>query len=270
MIVDKYNQRVEKSNSLLCVGLDPEFEKLPQQFKDKEFPQFEFNKWIIDQTVEFVSVFKPNIAFYEARGDQGIKELKMTMEYLQKNYADIFTICDAKRADIGNTNQGYVTAIFDWLGFDAITLQPYLGKEALKPFLERKDKVSVILCRTSNPGAGELQDLVVQTRGLPIWQIVAEKVREEWNYNQNCMLVVGATYPEEMKTIRSMVGDITFLVPGVGAQGGDVEATVKAGLNSEKKGMIINSSRGIIFAENPAAEAKKLRDEINKFRTASS
>lgn len=264
MIEEKYNKRAEKINSLLCVGLDPDFGKLPANFKTMEFPQFEFNKWIIDETAEFAAAFKPNMAFYEARGEQGIKELKMTMDYLRNHHGDIFTICDAKRADIGNTNNGYVTAIFDYFGFDAVTLHPYLGKEALKPFLDRKDKVSIILCRTSNPGAGELQDLL--TNEQPLWQIVAEKVSKEWNYNHNCMLVIGATYPEELKAVRSIVGEMTLLVPGVGAQGGDVEATVKAGLNSLKLGMIINSSRGIIFAENPKEEAKKLRDEINKYR----
>ncbi len=267
---EKYNTRAEKFNSLVCVGLDSEFEKLPAQFKEKEFPQFEFNKYIIDQTAEFAAAFKPNSAFYEARGEKGWKELKMTMDYLSLSYPDIFTICDAKRADIGNTNNGYVKAIFDELKFDAITLHPYLGKEALKPFLDRSDKISIILCRTSNPGAGEIQDLnVAQAPGLlpkTIWQIVAEKVSQDWNYNHNCMLVVGATYPEEMKIIRSIAPEMTLLVPGVGAQGGDVEAVVKAGKNSKNLGMIINSSRGIIFAENPGEEAKKLRNEINKYR----
>jgi orotidine-5'-phosphate decarboxylase len=264
-ITTKYNLRAEKVNSLVCVGLDSEYEKLPANFKDKEFPQFEFNKWIIDETVEFVSAFKPNMAFYEARGEQGIKELKMTMNYLQNKYPDVLTICDAKRADIGNTNNGYVKAVFDELGFDAITLHPYLGKEALKPFLDRVDKVSIILCRTSNPGAGELQDLT-SADGKALWQIVAQKVFANWNTNHNCMLVVGATYPEEMKVVRAIVGDMTLLVPGVGAQGGDVEAVVKAGINSQKLGMIINSSRGIIFSDNPKEEAKKLRDEINQYR----
>jgi orotidine-5'-phosphate decarboxylase len=277
MVIDKYNQRVQKVNSLVCVGLDSEIGKLPARFKKLEHPQFEFNKWIIDQTAEFTSCYKPNSAFYEARGDAGIRELKMTMEYLQQNNADIFTILDAKRADIGNTNNGYVTAVFDWLGFDAITLHPYLGKEALKPFLDRADKGCIILCRTSNPGAGELQDLRVSSP-LPLgegqgegfkslWQTVAEKVRDEWNYNNNCFMVVGATYPEEMKTIRSLAPEITFLVPGVGAQGGDVKATVEAGLDINRRGLMISSSRGIIFAENPAEEARKLRDEINKYRS---
>jgi orotidine-5'-phosphate decarboxylase len=242
MVIDKYNNRVEKVNSLVCVGLDSEFTKLPERFKELKHPQFEFNKWIIGQTSEFAACYKPNIAFYEARGDQGIKELKMTMEYLGRSYPDIFTICDAKRADIGNTNNGYVAEIFDWLGFDAVTLHPYLGKEALKPFLDRADKGCIILCRTSNLGAGELQDLV--SNGKSIWQIVAEKVRDEWDYNHNCLLVVGATYPKEMKTLRKIMGKICFLVPGVGAQGGDVKATVEAGINNDKCGLIINSSRG--------------------------
>ncbi len=269
-IIDKYNKRAKKSDSLLCVGLDADFEKIPERFKKLDFPQFEFNKWIIEETHEYASAFKPNSAFYEARGDQGIKELKMTMDYLVKNHPDIFTILDAKRADIGNTNNGYIASIFDWLGFDAVTLHPYLGREALQPFLDRKDKGSIILCRTSNPGAPEFQDLNVKhpmlDKETPLWQIVAEKVSHEWNKNKNCMLVVGATYPEEMKKIRSLVGDLTFLVPGIGAQGGDLQAIMKAGLNSEGLGLIINSARGIIFAENPKEEAKKLFEEIREFK----
>ena len=263
-MLDKYNKRAKKINSLLCVGLDADFDKIPQRFLKLEFPQFEFNKWIIEETQEYTSAYKPNSAFYEARGDKGIKELKMTMDYLIKNYPDIFTILDAKRADIGNTNNGYVTSIFDWLGFDAVTLHPYLGSEALKPFLERKDKASIILCRTSNEGAGEFQDLEIDSK--PLWQIVAEKVSKDWNKNKNCMLVVGATYPEEMKKIRSLVGDLTFLVPGIGAQGGDLKSVMKVGLNNEGLGLIINSARSIIFAENPKEEARKLCGEIRKYK----
>ncbi len=263
--IEKYNLRAKQVNSLVCVGLDSEYEKLPANFKDQEFPQFEFNKWIIDETAEFVSAFKPNSAFYEARGEKGWFQLKLTIEYIKNKYPDIFTILDAKRADIGNTNNGYVKAVFDDLGFDAITLHPFLGQEALKPFLDRADKTSIILCRTSNPGAGEFQDIIA-VDGKTLWQTVAQKVSTDWNKNNNCMLVVGATYPKELAEVRKLVGDMTILVPGVGAQGGDVEATVKAGLNSEKLGMIINSSRGIIFSENPGEEAKKLRDEINLYR----
>lgn len=269
-IVDKYNRRAKKIDSLLCVGLDADFTKIPKRFLKKKFPQFEFNKWIIKETHEYAAAYKPNSAFYEARGDKGMKELKMTMDYLVKNHPDIFTILDAKRADIGNTNNGYVTEIFDWLNFDAVTLHPYLGKEALLPFLDRKDKGLIILCRTSNPGASELQDLVVGKKvadlpGRPLWQVVAEKVSKEWNKNNNCLLVVGATYPKEMKKIRSIVGEMTFLVPGIGAQGGDLKAALKAGLNKQGLGLIINSARSIIFSVNPKLEAQKLRDEIRRF-----
>ena len=268
MIIDKYNKRAKKINSLLCVGLDADFEKIPDKFKTHEMPQFAFNKWIIEETHEYAAAFKMNIAFYEARGDEGIKELKETMEYLKVYYTDILLICDCKRADIGNTNQGYVDSLFDWYGFDAVTLHPYLGKEALDPFLDRKDKGSIILCRTSNPGAPEFQDLLVNLAGrqVALWEIVAEKVSKEWNKNNNCMLMVGATYPKEMKKVREIAGDMTFLVPGIGAQGGSVEEVKKAGLNKEGLGLIINSSRGIIFSENPKEEAKKLCEEIRKYR----
>src|SRR3989338_6773363 len=245
MIIDKYNQRAKEINSLLCVGLDADFEKIPDRFLTDEIPQFSFNKYIIEETHEYAAAFKMNIAFYEARGDQGLKELKMTINYLKKNYPDIFLICDCKRADIGNTNQGYVDSLFDWFGFDAITIHPYLGGEALQPFLDRADKGCIILCRTSNPGAGEFQDLNVQhsvlnmlNKTVPLWQIVAEKGSKERNYNNNCMVVVGAIYPEEMKKIRELVGDMTFLVPGIGAQGGDLESVMKAGLNSKGLGLI--------------------------------
>jgi len=263
-ILDKYNRRVDAIGSLVCVGLDSEIEKIPAKFAGDEFPQFAFNRWIIDQTAEYAAAIKPNTAFYEARGTQGWDELRMTMDYLRTQYPEIVTICDAKRADIGNTNRGYVKAIFDEMGFDAITLHPYLGREALTPFLERRDKACIVLCRTSNPGAGEFQDLNVD--GKPLWQAVAEKVGRDWNSGGNCMLVVGATYPEEMRTIRSIVPGITFLVPGVGAQGGDVESVVVAGLDAHGRGLMISSSRGIIFSDDPAGVARELRDEINAAR----
>lgn len=261
---DKFDTRAKEVNSLVCVGLDADFDKLPERFKGEESPQFAFNTWIIDQTHEQVAAYKPNSAFYEARGDQGMRELKMTVEYIREKHPSICTILDAKRADIGNTNEGYVSSIFDWMGFDAVTVHPYLGGEALTPFLDRKDKTSIVLCRTSNPGAGELQDLVAD--GKPLWQHVAETVSTKWNRNENCMLVVGATYPEEMKQVRALVGDMTFLVPGVGAQGGDVRAAIVAGVNSQGRGLIISSSRGIIFAENPGEAARLLKEEINSYR----
>lgn len=278
MIIDKYNKRAKKINSLLCVGLDADFGKIPKRFLKEKFPQFEFNKWIINETHQYAVAFKMNIAFYEARGDQGIKELKQITEYLKNKHPNIFLICDCKRADVGNTNQSYVDSLFDYFGFDAITLHPYLGQEALQPFLDRRDKGSIILCRTSNKGAGEFQDLEVCDAGVghlefgcptpakKLWQIVAERVSKNWNKNKNCMLVVGATYPDEMKKIRSLVGDMTFLVPGVGIQGGSLKAVMQAGLNKKGLGLIINSSRGIIFAKDPKEKARKLYEEIRKYK----
>jgi orotidine-5'-phosphate decarboxylase len=264
-VIDKYNCRVDQIDSLLCVGLDSEFSQLPERFKADEFPQFAFNRWVIDQTHAYASAYKPNIAFYEARGEAGLIALARTMDYLRATYPDILTICDAKRADIGSTNQGYVEAIFDRLGFDAVTLNPYLGREALEPFLARADKGCILLCRTSNPGAGELQDLDIG--GKPLWQVVAERVRDHWNARGNCMLVAGATYPGELRRIREIVGDMLLLVPGIGAQGGDVEQTVRAGQTPAGTGMIINSSRGVIFADDPASAARSLHDTINQYRT---
>jgi orotidine-5'-phosphate decarboxylase len=263
-VLRKFNQRADAAQTLLCVGLDVDFAKIPARFKMEKFPQFEFGKWIVDQTAQYAAAFKPNTAFYEARGAQGWTELKMTVEYLRANYPEIVTVCDAKRADIGNTNHGYVAAIFDELGFDAVTLHPYLGREALGPFLARKDKACIVLCRTSNPGAGEFQDLRID--GKPLWQSVAEKVSREWNANGNCMLVVGATYPEEMRVVREIAPEMTLLVPGVGAQGGDVAAVVSAGLDGTGKGLMISASRAILFSDESAAAARGFRDEINAAR----
>jgi orotidine-5'-phosphate decarboxylase len=263
---EKFERRAEAVSSLVCVGLDPEFERIPERFKSEEWPLFAFNRWIIEQTHPYAASYKPNVAFYEARGTQGLRELELTIEYLRGAHPDVFTICDAKRGDIGNTNRGYVASIFDAMGFDAVTLHPYLGREALTPFLERQDKVSIVLCRTSNPGAGELQDL--ECDGKPLWETVAMRVSSEWNTAGNCMLVVGATYPEEMRRIRAIAPEISFLVPGVGAQGGDVAAVVAAGLDARGKGLLISSSRGIVFSDDPAGAARDLRDEINAAREA--
>lgn len=263
-----------KNNSLVCVGLDSDVRKLPKHLVREKYPQFAFNKAIIDGTHDLVCAYKPNSAFYEARGAQGIEELKMTCDYLHTSYLDIPIILDAKRGDIGSTNEGYVTYAFDYLGADAITLQPYLGREALQPFLDRKDKECIILCKTSNPGAGEIQDLVLTKKAKPLYQIIAENVANDWNMNNNCMLVVGAPYPKELAIVRRIVGDMTLLVPGIGTQGGDIEKTVKAGMNSKGAGMIINASRSVIFANSGSdfvlkarLETIKLRDEINTFRS---
>ena len=273
---DKLKNITQKNNSLLCIGLDSQFEKLPGHLKGKENPIFAFNKEIIDATYDLVCAYKPNTAFYEAQGIEGIQQLKLSVDYLKEKYPDIPIILDAKRADIGNTNEGYVQFAFDYLGADAITVHPYLGKEALKPFLERKDKGILVLCRTSNPGGGEFQDMTTFDSGnqhIKLYQYVAEKVAKEWNYNGNCGLVVGATYPAELEIVRHIAKELPILIPGIGVQGGDAEKTVKAGVDANGLNAIINSSRGIIFAfggtdfaEKARIEAEKLRNEINKYR----
>ncbi len=266
--VEKLTDIVQKNDSLLCVGLDSDETRLPVGQN-----QLSFNKAIIDATYDLVCAYKPNIAFYEALGAEGIETLKSTCGYLNEHYPDVPIILDAKRADIGSTNGGYVQFAYEYLGADAVTLHPYLGREALEPFLELPDKGAIILCRNSNPGAGEFQDLPVDGSGS-LYEKVARSVKESWNTNGNCLLVVGATYPDDLARVREIVGDdMWLLVPGVGAQGGDVEATVRVGQNSRGDGMIINSSRGIIFASDgedfagsARKEAKRLRDAINVHR----
>lgn len=269
--IDKLDRTAKKNNSLLCIGLDSDYQKLPRFLLDHRYPQFAFNKAIIDATHDLVAAYKPNSAFYETRGEHGILQLKMTCEYIREKYRGIPVILDAKRGDIGESNDRYDQFAFEYLGVDAVTLHPYLGREALEPFLAHKDKMCYILCRTSNPGAGEFQDL--KTGGKPLYQVVAARVAAAWNQNKNCGLVVGATYPGELKIVRRIAKHLPFLVPGIGAQGGNTEQTMKAGLDSKKSGMVINSSRGIIFAgsgvdfaQKAREEAQKLRDEINTYR----
>ncbi len=265
-----------KNNSLLSVGLDPNMDALPAHLRGAEVPFFTFNKAIIDAVAEVVCAFKPNSAFYEARGAAGIAELKQTCDYIRDEYPELPIILDFKRGDIGNTNDHYNKFAFDYLQVDAVTVQPYQGRQAVQPFLDRKDKGIMVLCRTSNVGSDEFQDLLVNGRKL--YLEVAENVRDEWNANGNCQLVVGATDPEAMAEIRELAGDdMVFLVPGLGAQGGEPGPTVKAGLNQAGTGLIINSSRAILyasdgedFAEAAQREAAKARDEINKYRDKAS
>ena len=269
--IKKLEALQQKNNSLLCVGLDTDFEKIPRHLRACKDPVFKFNQAIIQATHDLVCAYKPNIAFYEAQGEGGLRSLKKTVNYLKKNYSQIPIILDAKRADIGNTNQAYIQAFFKDLKVDALTLHPYLGQQALQPFLDLKNKFFFILCRTSNPGAAEFQNLKV--KNLPLYLYLAGQVAKKWNHNNNCGLVVGATYPLELKRIRKIVGNMLLLVPGVGKQGGAVEKTVKAGKNSSGLGMVINSSRGIIysrsgkdFAQAASKAADNLRKEINKYR----
>ncbi|MCY3781731.1 MAG: orotidine-5'-phosphate decarboxylase [Chloroflexi bacterium] len=262
--IDKYNARVEAAGSLLCIGLDSDSSRIPADFQGDPAPQLAFNRSIIDATAEYATAFKFNTAFYEANGADGWRQLAASVEYLRQRHPEILTICDAKRADIGNTSAAYAQSIFGELGFDAVTLNPYLGRDALQPFLDYKDRASIIVCRSSNPGSEEIQNLTVG--GRPLWQVIAERVADGWNGHGNCMLVASATTPEDMARMRSLVGDMTLLVPGIGAQGGDISAVLRAGLNGEGRGLIINSSRAILFADDPAAAAAALRDAINASR----
>lgn len=275
----------DKGN-FVCVGLDPDLKKIPTcvlSCSDEckgtistEDTIVEFNKAIVDLTKDLASTYKPNVAFFEAHGTDGLVALRRTIEYINAVAPDVPVILDAKRADIGNTNAGYVDAAFEYLGADAITVHPYLGAEALQPFLNCADKGIIVLCRTSNKGAGEFQDKsvsVVPGFNMPFYQYVARQVATDWNKNNNCLLVVGATYPEELAQVRKIVGDMPILIPGIGAQGGDVEKTVLAGKDSRGQGMIINSSRGIIYASNgpdfaeaSRAETLKLHNLINQYR----
>lgn len=270
----KLQTTIAKNNSLVCIGLDPDLSKLPASLAGKPQSLFNFNKAIIDATADVVCAFKPNSAFYESLGADGITQLQKTCGYILKKYPNLPIILDGKRADIGATNEHYAKFAFNYLKADAITVHPYLGGEALKPFLDYTEKGIIILCRTSNPGAAELQDL--QVNGEELYKIVARKVAEVWNSNDNCLLVVAATYPEELAEVRAICGEeMVFLVPGIGAQGGDLEKTLKAGLNSKSRGLIISSSRDIIFASTEAdfaeaarTKALQLRDEINEARAS--
>lgn len=265
-----------QAGTLVCVGLDPDYAQLPASIKQDrtvEEALYVFNREIIAATHDLVCAYKPNAAFYEAQGIDGLRALMRTVQYIREAYPHIPVILDAKRADIDSTNVGYVAAAFDIIGVDAITVHPYLGREALAPFLARKEKGILVLAKTSNPGAGEFQDLRVGDAGEPLYQVVARHVAQTWNTNGNCAVVVGATYPEDLQKVRAIIGDMPVLIPGIGTQGGEVAATVNAGKDSRGRGMIISASRSILFAsrESDFAQAARkataqLKAEINTYR----
>jgi orotidine-5'-phosphate decarboxylase len=265
--VDKLTRAMQDNNSLLCVGLDTDPKRIPEGISVADF-----NRAIIEATSDLVCAYKPNLAFYEAMGDEGRSALKETL----KNIPDgIPVIADAKRGDIGNTAAAYAKAIFDNLGFDAATVNPYLGFDAVEPFLSYKERGVIILCRTSNPGATDFQDLLCQYGDgyRPLYEIVALKA-SQWNTYGNIGLVIGATYPEELESIRRQHPEIPFLVPGIGAQGGDLALAVRHGIDANGRGMIINSSRQILYASGgkdfdraSRQAAAALRDEINRHRS---
>lgn len=253
----KLQNIIAKNNSLVCVGLDPEQERLPQGVN-----QLEFNKKIIEQTHDLVCAYKPNIAFYEAAGIDGLQSLKDTIDYLKKEYPQIPIILDAKRADVENTAKLYAKACFEFWDADAVTVFPHLGLDSIEPFLSYKDKLTILLFKTSNPDSGTFQNLEVE--GTPYYLKVAQTVKS-WD-RKNIGIFVGATYPQEMAKLREIFPDSIFLSAGIGAQDAEVEAIVKAGIDKNGGGIMFNASRSIIFDDNPKAAAQKLKDEINKYR----
>ncbi|WP_457095406.1 orotidine-5'-phosphate decarboxylase [Lysobacter sp. P5_B9] len=262
--------RWEQADSLVCVGLDPEPAKFPAQFTGDPDAVFNFCRAIVDATAPYVCSFKPQIAHFAALGAEDA--LQRLIAHIHAAHPGTPVILDSKRGDIGSTAQHYATEAFDRYGADAVTANPYLGRDSVQPFLDRADRGVVILCRTSNPGAGDLQDLEIG--GRPLYQHVAEKVAREWNGHGNCALVVGATWPQQLREVRAITGaDVPFLVPGVGAQGGDVEAVVTNAKTADGTGLVVSSSRAVLYASNgadfataAANAAKALRDEINRFR----
>jgi len=265
---DKLTRRIREKDSLICVGLDVRPARIPDHIMAMPDPFFEFNKRIIDATADLVLAYKPNLAYYEALGSEGRDILERTVEYIPD---DIITIGDAKRGDIGTTAEHYARALFD-LGFDMVTVNPYLGLDSVRPFIEDASRGVFVLCLTSNKSSRDFQYL--QTDGRPLYLHVAETVAG-WNERGNCGLVAGATHPEELTAIREAAPDLPFLIPGIGAQGGDLEAAVNAGTDSRGEAAVINSSRGIIYAstgedfgEAARAETEKLRDAVNRVRAA--
>lgn len=263
------DRAIDRHDSWVCVGLDPEPEKLPAILRHRPQAILEFNRAIIDATADLVCAYKPQIAHYAAVGAED--QLLETIRYIRERAPGVPVILDSKRGDIGSTAEKYAREAFERFGADAVTVNPYLGRDAAEPFLAYKDKGVIVLCRTSNAGAREFQDL--QVGGRKLYEIVAEHVAREWNVHGNCLLVVGATYPEELAAIRAYAGEMTFLVPGVGAQGGDVERVVRQGRNAKGRGLIVNSSRGILYAgsgEDFAVAARRatleLRAAINAAR----
>lgn len=271
VFLEKLSAAWASCNSLLCVGLDPDITKIPQELQQKPDGIFTFCTSIIDATADLVCAFKPQIAYFAALGAED--QLTAICNYLRNTYPNIPIILDAKRGDIGATAEQYAREAFERYGADAVTVNPYMGSDSVAPYLEWKDKGIFILCRTSNPGGSDLQFLTVD--GQPLYQRVADLVANQWDRHQQCGLVVGATFPNELAQVRAIVGDMPLLVPGIGAQGGDIQATVAAGKNSQGSGMVINSSRAILYAQPTGNEdfrtaarrvALETRNAINQFR----
>ncbi len=257
-----------EQGKFLCVGLDSDFEKIPEAARQAGVGEtiLAFNRAIIDATRDLVCAYKPNSAFYEAHGDEGWKALRATIQYINEAAPDVPVILDAKRADIGNTNNGYVASAFDHLHADAITVHPYMGGESIKEFLARKEKGIFVMCKNSNPGSGEFQDLEVG--GQPIYIHVARAFAEKWNTNNNCGLVVGATYPADIKRVREATPEMPLLIPGIGVQGGDLEQSVKNGKDAHGRGFILSTGRVILYASNGSDFAEAARKKTTELDSA--
>jgi orotidine-5'-phosphate decarboxylase len=271
--IEQLQQAWRDRDSLVCVGLDPEPSRIPSALRDSPDALFAFCRAIVDATADLVCCFKPQFAHFAAQRAEGT--LERLIAHIHEHHPGVPVILDAKRGDIGSTAQYYAAEAFDRYGADAVTANPYLGRDSVQPYLDRADRGVVVLCRTSNPGARDLQDLVVAdaSGGVPLYQRVAATVARDWNGNGNCALVVGATYPRELAEVRAIIGDMPVLVPGVGAQGGDVAAVVHNGKNSVGAGLIVSSSRAILYASPEADFAsaarratEALRAEINRYR----
>lgn len=267
--IERLRQAWAAQNTLLCVGLDPDPARLPRHLADAKYPLFEFGRAIVDASADLVCAFKPQIAYYAAARAED--QLEMTMAHIRQHHPGIPVILDAKRGDVGSTAVMYAREVFERYQADAVTVSPYLGFDSLQPYLDYADKGVIVLCRTSNPGARDLQD--IESGGRKLYQLIAEKAARDWNANANVLLVVGATYPQELRQIRAVVGDMPILVPGVGAQGGDVAAVLANGATADGTGLIISSSRAVLYAGSGSdyaqaarAAALKLRDEINLCR----
>lgn len=267
--IKKLHQAWAQNNSLLCVGLDPNWDKIPDHLKDSPEPIFEFCKQIIDETHDLVCAYKPQIAYFA--GLSAEQELQKICDYIRETYPHLPIILDSKRGDIGSTASMYATEAFERYKADAVTINPYMGQDSAQPFLDYEQKGVVLLCRTSNPGASDIQDLTVD--GAPLYEKVADMISKQWNTHNNCCIVVGATWPEQMKRLREITGDMPFLVPGVGAQGGDIKALVEAGQTANGTGLMINSSRAVLYAnsskdfsEAARRVALETRDAINSYR----
>ncbi len=254
--IEKLEQSWARSNSLVCVGLDPDLGRLPAHLPRDAAGVLAFHRAIIDATRDLVCAYKPQIAYFAAAGLEDV--LLATIAHIREHAPHVPIILDAKRGDIGSTAEQYAVEAFTRYGADAVTVNPYMGSDTLEPFLRHRERGVVVLCRTSNPGAGDFQDLEIN--GRPLYELVAERAATQWNAAGNCLLVVGATWPQQLARVRAIVGDMPLLVPGVGAQGGDVEQLVRAGRTARGTGLLVNSSRAILYASRGSDFASAARN----------